>query len=101
MESITVRCNDIHYRVRMGSERFEPAEGFMRSGLDLADAVSRKLRGRRSSLYYSYERQLLRFFQFVREGSQPSPDVKDGLAVLRAIEAARQSIACAGMEVSV
>jgi predicted dehydrogenase len=101
MESITVRCNDLHYRVRMGSERFEPADGFLRTGLDFAGAVSRKLFRRPSSLYYSYERQLLRFFQFVREGRRPSPDISDGVAVLRAVEAARQSLAHAGEEVVV
>jgi predicted dehydrogenase len=100
-ESIRVRCNDVHYQIRMGSERFEPADGFLRSSLDFADALSRKLRRRRSSLYYSYERQLLQFFRDVREGSRPSPDVRDGLAVLRAVEAARQSLACAGKEVPV
>jgi predicted dehydrogenase len=100
-ESINVRCNDSHYRVRMGSERFEPAEGFQRSALDLADAVSRKLRRRRSSLYCSYEQQLLQFIRHVREGSRPSPDIRDGLAVLRAVEAARRSLACAGEEIPV
>jgi predicted dehydrogenase len=100
-ESILVRCNDVHYRVRMGSERFEPADGFLRSGLDFADAVSRRLRQRRSSLYYSYERQLLQFLRYLREGSRLSPDIRDGLAVLRAVEAARQSLARAGTEVPV
>ena len=100
-ESISVRCNGARYRVRMGSERFEPADGFLRSALDLADTVSRKLRRRRSSLYYSYERQLLQFLRHIREGSRPSPDFKDGLAVLRAVEAARRSLACGGEEVSV
>jgi predicted dehydrogenase len=101
MESITVRCQDVRYRVRMGSERFEPADGFLRSGLDFADAMSRKLRRRRSSLYHSYERQLLQFFRCVREGSRPSPDISDGVAALRAVEAARQSLANAGEEVAV
>jgi predicted dehydrogenase len=100
-ESIAVRCNDLRYRVRMGSERFEPADGFLRSGLDFADAVKRKLLRRRLTFYYSYERQLLQFFRHVREASRPSPDIGDGLAALRAVEAARQSLACAGEEVSV
>jgi predicted dehydrogenase len=69
--------------------------------LEWSDAVSRKLLRRRLSLYYSYERQLLQFFRHVRKSSRPSPGITDGLAAVRAVEAARQSLALAGKEVSV
>jgi predicted dehydrogenase len=100
-ESIDLRWGRNAYRVRMGSDRIEPAAGLQRSLLDVFDAARRRLRGRRSSLHYSHERQLLRFFDHVRGDSDPAPGVEDGIAVVRAIEAAKRSIADGGREVPV
>lgn len=98
-ESITIQGERQHYRVRLGSERIQPATGLIRSVLDLSDTFSRRLRGRRSSLRSSLERQLVIFFNYIRTGATPHPGIADGIAVIRAVEAARQSAASDGMEV--
>lgn len=100
-ESIDMRLERDHFWVRMGSDRVEPAAGFRRTLLDFSDAIRRRLQGRRSSLHYSHERQLLRFFEQVRSGELPTPGVEDGLAVVRAVEAAKRSIANRSKEVLV
>jgi predicted dehydrogenase len=100
-ESITIQRERQQYRVRLGSERIQPATGLIRSMLDRSDTFRRRLRGRRSSLRSSFERQLVIFFNYVRTGATPQPGIADGIAVIRAIEAARQSAANGGMEVSI
>jgi predicted dehydrogenase len=98
-ESITIQCERQQYRVRLGSERIQPSTGLIRSVLDLSDTLRRRLRGRRSSLRSSFERQLVSFFEYVRTGATPHPGIADGIAVIRAVEAARQSAANGGLEV--
>jgi predicted dehydrogenase len=100
-ESIDMRLERDRYWVRMGSDRNEPAAGLRRSLLDVSDAIRRRLQGRRSSLHYSHERQLLRFFEHVRGAEPPAPGLEDGIAVVRAVEAARRSIANRSKEVPV
>jgi predicted dehydrogenase len=98
-ESITIQCERQQYRMRVGSERIQPATGRLRSVLDLSDALSRRLRGRQTSMHSSFEQQLISFFNYIRTGVIPQPGIADGVAVIRATEAARQSAANAGMEV--
>lgn len=90
-ESMTVQCRSGAYRMRVVSERLQPAFGPIRSGLDLADAVARRLSGNPSSMHRSFEQQLLSFCQFVRTGTPPQPGLADGIAVVRAVGAARRS----------
>lgn len=99
-ESIHIRCNGDEYRMRVGSERIQPADGRSRFFLDLSDAVSRRLCGRRTSMDGSFEQQLASFCNYVRAGMTPEPGIAAGIAVTRAIEAARQSAANDGIEVS-
>jgi len=100
-ESIDIRLERDRYWIRMGSDRIAPAAGFTRSLFDISDAARRRLRGRRSSLHYSHERQLLRFLEHVRERGDATPNAADGVAAARAIEAAKRSIIRQGEEVSV
>jgi predicted dehydrogenase len=100
-ESITIRCGSQRYRVRLGSERIRPAAGLIRSMLDLSDTFRRRLDARPSSLRSSFERQLVSFFNYISTGTAPHPGIADGLAVIRAVEAARRSAADCGMEVPI
>ena len=98
-ESIHIRCNGDEYRMRVGSERIQPAGGRIRFLLDLSDAVRRRLYGRKTSMDGSFERQLASFCNYVRAATTPEPGIAAGIAVTRAIEAARQSADNDGMEV--
>jgi predicted dehydrogenase len=98
-ESIQVNCAGQQYRAQLGSERIWPAGGLLRTGFDLGAAVNRRLLGRRSTLRSSYRQQLSCFFDYVRTGTAPQPDLAAGIAVLQAVEAARQSATLNGQEV--
>lgn len=98
-ESIHIRCNGDEYRMRVGSERIQPAGGRIRFLLDLSDAVWRRLYGKKTSMDGSFEQQLARFCNYVRTATTPEPGIAAGIAVTRAIQAARQSAANDGMEV--
>lgn len=100
-EYMTVEAGGRRYAVRMGSSRITPADGPVRKAADLADKVCRKLTGGGWTLGESYARQFERFFRCVRDGVAPEPGVADGIAVIRATEAARASAARDGAEVSV
>ena len=100
-ESIDIRLGHDRYWIRMGSDRITPAAGVTRALFDMSDAVRRRLRGRRSSLHYSHERQLLRFLEHVRGNQDAMANVADGVAAVRAIEAAKLSIIRQGQEVLV
>jgi predicted dehydrogenase len=89
--SVRVHCGSQSWWIRLGSERISPGPGPVRSLLDLSDAVGRRLRGRHTSLSSSYEQQLRCFFHFMQTRLTPEPGVADGLAALRAVEAARRS----------
>ncbi len=47
----------------------------------------------------SYERQLASFLGYVHSGEPPQPGMADGIATVRAVEAARESIAMDGRRV--
>lgn len=92
-ESITVRCDDRAYQIRRGSERLTPLAGRRRNALDALGTLSRQLRRQPSSLRRSYAHQLRQFVRCVRDQRTPSPSLLDGLAVARAMDAARRSAA--------
>ena len=98
-ESMVVRGRAGAYGMRVGSERLQPVDGAGRAALDLSDAVRRRLRGRLASMHHSFDEQLAAFCRFVRAGVPPDPGLVDGIAVVRALDAARQSAERAGAEV--
>jgi predicted dehydrogenase len=98
-ETIEVRCAEGVYALRMGSERITPAAGPWRTALDIRDRVLGRLTRRRSSMRRSYERQFERFAAMIRDDRRPEAGLTDGLAALRAVEAARRSAARNGEEV--
>jgi predicted dehydrogenase len=98
-ESITVQCKSRGYRMCVGSERLQPADGPIRCFLDVSDAVTRRVCGRRTSMHSSFEAQVASFVTYVRNGVTPEPGLADGIAVTRAIEAARCSADRNGTEV--
>lgn len=98
-ESMTVRLGGHAWRMHVVSERLRPAFGPVRAGLDLVDAVGRRLSGRQTSMHRSFELQLASFCRFARTGRPPEPGLADGIAVVRAIEAARRSAERDGREI--
>lgn len=100
-ESVTVHCGQKKYRIHAGSNRMQPASGMLRFLLDRSDAVIRNLRNQQSSFEDSYRLQLTNFVSCVRAGLKPQPGISDGIAAIRAVEAARQSSAAHGREVSI
>jgi predicted dehydrogenase len=99
-ESIHLRCGGRAYRMHADSERITPAAGQLRWILDLSDAVQRRLRRVTTSIHRSFEQQLASFCDYARSATIPEPGIAAGLAVTRAIEAARRSAANGGAEVS-
>jgi len=100
-ESVTVRCGHKKYRIHAGSDRTQPASGMIRLLLDRSDAAIRNLRQKQSSFEDSYRSQLISFVTCVRTDSIPQPNIADGIKAIHAVEAARQSGAAHGMEVSI
>jgi myo-inositol 2-dehydrogenase/D-chiro-inositol 1-dehydrogenase len=100
-ESIEVRCDGLAYRIRRGSERLTPPEGPVRAALDSADTLLRRLRRQPSSLRRSYEHQLRYFVRSVSGRTAPQPSLADGLAVARAVDAARRSAANSEQEIRI
>lgn len=98
-ESMIVRGCGGAYGMHVGSERLRPAAGAVRTLLDLGDRVGRRLRNGQTSMHGSFERQLARFCRFVQTGEPPEPGLADGVAVVRAIDAARRSADAGGREV--
>ena len=88
------------FEVRLGSERVGPKAGALRDPLDRLDRVRHRLTRRRSWIERSYEEQLRVFARGVRERREPEPGLEDGIAAIRAVEAARRSRECRGGEVS-
>ncbi len=99
-EWMGVEAGDRRYRIWSGSQRATPARGAIRTALDVADALTRRLRRRLSPLRLSYDRQLAEFIECVRAGASPSPGLAEGVAVVRAVEAVRRSAATGGAEVA-
>lgn len=89
------------YAIRVGSERIQPADGALRFALDARDALTRRLRRRTSPWLRSFEVQLARFLDCVRRGGPPQPGVRDGVAALLAVEAARRSADAGGERIAV
>lgn len=100
-EWMNVEMNGRRFRVWSGSRRASPAAGPVRFGLDVGDAVARRVLRRRSPLSRSYEAQLRAFVASVLEKRPPSPGLEDGIAVVRVMEAARRSAAAGGAETSI
>ena len=48
----------------------------------------------------SYEIQLIKFFDFIRSSRTADPGIEDGIAAIKAVEAARKSIINNGKEIS-
>lgn len=99
-ETVDVRGGGLHHRVRMGSERIGPAWEPARGALDVAGAVVRRLLRRRSTLRDSFALELAHFADVVHRKATPEPGLADGMAALRAVEAARRSLAEKGREVA-
>jgi hypothetical protein len=98
-ESINIQHGCQKYNIRLGSERIYPAAGPIRLALDLSDTFRRRISGRVSSFRSSYDRQLISFFNCISNGIVPNPGIGDGIAAIRAVEAARRSASNDGMEV--
>ena len=100
-ESISIKTIDHKFLIHMGSDRITPSEGLTRSMLDLTDKIVRHINFSKSSIKDSYIKELKTFLHCIRTGSSPSPGIKDGIAAIKAIDAARQSINKDGQEVSI
>lgn len=99
-EVLSFQTSKRKYRIHAGSDRITPTNG-IRPVLDLSDALIRKVSSRKISILISYKRQLGIFFDYVRSGMKPQPDLTDGIAAIRAVEAARKSAANNLCEVTV
>jgi predicted dehydrogenase len=98
-ESMTIGLAQGRYRIRTDSDRMQPASGRIRFLLDFADTIRRRLFRGRLSFDDSYRRELVSFFDCVRTGKTPQPSFQDGIAAIRAAEAARRSAVGGGKEV--
>jgi len=98
-ETLAVTCGSERLFVRRGSDRTTPARGLRRRALDGIAAANRRLRGGRSSFRRSYEDQLRAFVRFARREDRDVASIGDGIAALRAVEAARRSATQGGVEV--
>ncbi|MGV7224177.1 MAG: Gfo/Idh/MocA family protein [Nitrospinales bacterium] len=98
-EVLSFQTSKRKYRIHAGSDRTTPTNS-IRPVLDLYDALIRKVRNRKISILTSYERQLRSFFDYVRSGIKPQPNLTDGIAAIRAVEAARKSAANDACEVT-
>lgn len=99
-ESITVRCGQRRYLISLGSERLKPAGGFIRHIFDLSEKGLRRLRGLQSSLSLSYDKQLISFANFIHTETIKKPSIAEGIAAIRAAQAAKRSIENGSVEVS-
>ena len=98
-ECVTVRYKRNWYEICADSERIQPAKGVFRWILDCYDRLIRRLKRDQPPMSLSYERQLTRFIKCIRSGKAPNPGIACGIAAVRAIEAARKSIALNGERV--
>ncbi len=98
-EYFDVAAGSKRYRMAMGSDRIQPAEGPGRKLGDLTDKVLRKIQGKGWTLGDSYIQQFNSFFSAVAKKSAHTPNYEDGMQCMLAVEAARQSAAQGGQEV--
>lgn len=80
---------DRRWLLRPSSNRLVPAGGVGRTALDRAAAIARRLRGRPDPMERSFAAQLRALVDCSRGSVAPTPDVSDGLAVVRAIHEAK------------
>jgi predicted dehydrogenase len=100
-ETFELTLDGRRFVARMGSDRVAPPPGLARALYDFNDRIAGRLLRRRSSLRRSYELQFEELAAVGRGEREPSADLADGLAVLRATAAARQSMAAAGRWVTI
>jgi myo-inositol 2-dehydrogenase / D-chiro-inositol 1-dehydrogenase len=100
-EVIQVSAGSKRSCLRAGSERIWPASGGVRRVLDISDAVHRRMLRRRGGFSQSYTEQLISFVACVRGRTPASPCLRDGLAAIRAIAAARASLVSGGVDVTI
>lgn len=79
----------LQWRLRPSSDRLTPASGAGRAALDRGAKLVRRLRGRPDPMARSFASQLEVFVAAALGIVLPSPGIEDGLAVVRAVEAAR------------
>lgn len=118
-ERVSVSLAGGDYAFTAGSYRLAPAAGSVRSILDVADRVVRSTLRRANPLRRSFDQQLAAFLSRVSGvrgssegplaavggdrdgGGDVLPGLRDGIAALRAIDAARRSLAAGGREMTV
>lgn len=100
-EWIEVNSGGRQWAVRMGSSRIAPAAGPVRKGLDLMDKVKNRLTGKKWQLGESYVLQFEQFIGAVKSGRTPSPGLHDGIAIIAATQAARDSAQAQGREIQI
>lgn len=71
------------------SDRLTPPGGALRAGLDRFAALGRRLLGRPGPMARSFAAQLEALVDCARGTAAPTPNVRDGLAVVRAVERAK------------
>jgi predicted dehydrogenase len=99
-ESIQVESGSLRVQIHAKSDRMTPADGALRSVLDLGSRAWRRCTGRRSSLLRSFELELCEFIATVRDRREARPGVSDAIAVARGVAAARQSLETGGLPVA-
>lgn len=99
IKSIKVRSESEIFLVTLSSVRISPQPGNLRAFLDLKDMIQRKLMRQASPIKKTYEIQLKKFFGLIRLNKQANPGIKDGIAAISAVEAARISINKNGEEI--
>jgi predicted dehydrogenase len=98
-EHVTVQYKHHRYQIRMDSERMRPAKGVFRWILDRYDWMHRLRNRDQPPMLLSYERQLTHFINCIRRGVAPNPGIACGIAAVRAVEAARESIVLNGRRI--
>jgi hypothetical protein len=99
-ESIRVESGSLRARIQAKSDRMTPANGAVRSLLDIGGRAWRRCTGRRSTLLRSFDRELREFIATVRDRREARPGISDAIAVARGVAAARQSLATGGLQVT-
>jgi len=99
-ESISVSAGSRMWWAHSRSDRISPGTGALRTMLDGAGVVWRKLAGRRNAMRRSFEDELRAFIRAVRQRLPVSPDAADGVAAARAVAAIRESLATGGQAVA-
>lgn len=99
-ETIDLRCGADRYRIMVGSELVTPPVGPKRKLRDLTARVRRRLSGQPTSHRLTHAEQLRAFVGHVEQGTTPECGIEDGIAAIRAVEAARESMAADGRRIA-